>query len=406
MLIDFSCSNVRSIKDNVTLNLKASNDDEFSHTLIDANEEKILPACTIYGSNATGKTSILTALSLMQNIVNSSHVFQPGDLLPRIPHRLLQNKETSFCINYIWKNIKFKYEFTYTENEILKEFLYYSPNGRISKIFERNKLSIKYSDKFTKIDTLCKDKLQPNKLVLSLAANNLNYEEINSAFLFFKEGLVILLNDNNNWLDYSASQLEHSKAIKDIFLKFLQENTGSDIKDIKAKTEIKVPTAADIPQDLPAEIKALILSKPTRFTRIETIYNGFKLDITEESMGTQKLIRLICPLIDILQNDKTFLCDEIESHLHPLIVRQVISRFMTDKSSKAQIICATHDIELLDLSIFRRDQIWFTDLNPDFHRTRLYSLNSLGCRKDDNIQKKYLESKYCNVPSGFWNHKN
>lgn len=404
MLIDFTCSNVRSIRDSVTLNLKASNDDEFSQILITSNDERLLPACTIYGSNATGKTSILTAISLMQNIVNSSHVFQPGDLLPRIPHRLMRDKETTLCVNYIWKNIKYKYEFSYTDTEVVHEALYYAPNGRMGKIFERTKMSVKYSDKFTKIDSICKDKLQSNKLVLSLAANNINYEEIQNAFLFFKEGLVILLNDNNNWLDYSASKLEHNKAIKDIFIEFLQQN-GSDIQDIKAKTEIRIPSATDVPPDLPPEIRALILTKPTRFTSIQTVYKNFKLDIVEESMGTQKLIRLYCPLIDILTNGKTFFCDEIESHLHPLIIRQIISRFMTDKTTNAQIICATHDVELLDLDFFRRDQIWFTDINPDFHRTKLYPLSSLSCRKEDNIQRKYLESKYCKVPKGYWGHK-
>ena len=61
------------------------------------------------------------------------------------------------------------------------------------------------------------------------------------------------------------------------------------------------------------------------------------------------------------------------------------------------------NVEMLDLNLFRRDQIYFTDINPDFHRTKLFSLSTLPCRKDENVQKKYLESKYCKVPKDVWN---
>lgn len=403
MLLDFSCRNVKSIRDTVTLNLKATNDDDNSQNLINPYGERVLPACAIYGSNATGKSNLLLGLSLMQNIVNTNHVFQPGDCLPRFPHYLSKDNETFFSINFIWKNTKYKYEFTYTDKEILNEVLYYSPNGRSAKIFDRTKSTIKYSEKFSKIDTVCKERLLPNKLVLSLVANTINYEEINNAFLFFKDGLVILLNDNDDWLYYSAAKLEHSKKVKGLFLDFLKRS-GSDIRDIKANTEIRTTTAADIPPTLPAELRALLISKPTRFTTVKTVYNGFVLDLNEESIGTQKLLRLLCPIIDIVKNGKTFICDEIESHLHPLLVRQILSFFITDKSTTAQIVCATHDVELLDLSLFRKDQIWFTDINPDYHRTRLFSLSSLSCRKDENIQKKYLESKYCKVPTGHYDY--
>ena len=194
--------------------------------------------------------------------------------------------------------------------------------------------------------------LVQNKLLLSLIANNLNYEEILNAFLFYKEGLVILMNDNNNWLEYSANKMEHDKVIKDMFLKFMKD-TGSDIQDIKTKSERRVLTSQELPKDMPPAIRAMVLNQPTIFTTVKTIYKGFSLDIAEESMGTQKLIRLMCPIMDIFQKDKTFVCDEIESHLHPLIIRQLITRFIRGKGSKAQIICATHNVEMLDLNLFR-----------------------------------------------------
>ena len=401
MLLEFTCSNVRSIRDKVTLNLRAISDDTFENSLINFDGERVNPACAIYGSNATGKTSVLTGMAIMQTMVTTSHLLQPGDLLPRTPHRLSQDKPTDCEMEFVWKKCRYIYKFSYDNQKILKESLSYAPNGRMGTIFSRDGNKIKASERFSRIETLCKEKLTPNKLVLSLAVNNLNYEELAWAFLFYKDGLVILMNDNNNWLEYSASKMEHDKAIKDMFLKFMKD-TGSDIVDIKAKSEQRLMSAAELPPDMPQAVRAMFLNQTVISTSIRTIYKNFSLDIIEESLGTQKLIRLMCPIMDIFQKEKTFVCDEIESHLHPLIVRQLITRFIKGKSSNAQIICATHNVEMLDLKLFRRDQIYFTDINPDYHRTRLFSLSTLSCRKDDNVQKKYLESKYCKVPKDVW----
>jgi len=401
MLLNFSCSNVRSIRDKVTLDLRASGDDTFEKYLIRFENERVNPACAIYGSNATGKTSVLTGMAIMQSMVLTSHILQPGSLLNRAPHRLSPDKPTEYEMEFVWKKTRYIYKFSYDTQKIIKESLSYAPNGRMGVIFSREGVKVKASEKFSRIESMCKEKLMPNKLVLSLAVNNLNYEELTNAFLFYSEGLVVLMNENNNWLEYSASKMEHDKKIKDMFLEFMRK-TGSDIQNIKPISKQRIMTATEIPPDMPPALRAMVLNQPVVTTTVTTIYKGFSLELIEESMGTQKLIKLMCPIMDIFQKGKTFVCDEIECHLHPLIVRQLVGRFIKGKVSDAQIICATHDVEMLDLNLFRRDQIWFTDINPDYHRTTLKPLSSYQCRKDENVQKKYLDSKYCRVAKDAW----
>ncbi len=401
MLLEFTCSNYRSVREPVTLSLRAGPDSSFGDGLIGFEDERVNPACAIYGTNGTGKSSVLSAMSLMRNMVVSNYFSQPGDPLPRAPHKLWANKPTSFSMEFVWKKIRYIYEFAYDDLSILSERLSYVPNGRIAKIFDRKKNEFSAGEKFSRLESLCKEKLFPNKLALSLAVNNLNYTEIVNAFMFYRESLVVLLNENNNWLEYSAEKLGHDKAIKNMFLTFMK-NTGSDMVDIKAKSERKPVDPASIPPDVPKNIRALILNTPQFETIVTTIYNGFSLDIKDESLGTQKLIRLMCPIMDIFQKNKTFVCDEIESHLHPLIVRQLVSRFINGKGSSAQIICATHNVEMLDLKLFRRDQIYFTDINPDGHRTKLFALSTLKPRKDDNVQKNYLDNKYIKLSRDAW----
>ena len=64
----------------------------------------------------------------------------------------------------------------------------------------------------------------------------------------------------------------------------------------------------------------------------------------------------------------------------------------------AQLIFNTHDTNLLDLDILRRDQIWFIEKNIDNGESVLYALDDFSVRKDENIEKGYLLGRYGAVP--------
>ena len=70
-------------------------------------------------------------------------------------------------------------------------------------------------------------------------------------------------------------------------------------------------------------------------------------------------------------------------------------------SKGAQLIFTTHDSNLLDKKLFRRDQIWFTEKDRT-GATDLYSLWDIKitrkARKDENIQKGYLAGRYGAIP--------
>ena len=70
-----------------------------------------------------------------------------------------------------------------------------------------------------------------------------------------------------------------------------------------------------------------------------------------------------------------------------------------DGNMSAQIFFTTHDTSLLTLDLFRRDQIWFTELNQDDRSTELYSLAEIkNIRKDENYSKGYISGRYGAIP--------
>lgn len=121
--------------------------------------------------------------------------------------------------------------------------------------------------------------------------------------------------------------------------------------------------------------------------------------MTEESAGVKRLFQMICPIIDILNKGKILVCDELESSLHESVIFQIVQLFQNTRKDKfAQLIFSTHDTSLLDSDLFRRDQVWFTQLNEE-RATDLYSLVEIrNVRKFENLEKGYISGKYGAIP--------
>jgi AAA15 family ATPase/GTPase len=74
--------------------------------------------------------------------------------------------------------------------------------------------------------------------------------------------------------------------------------------------------------------------------------------------------------------------------------------FQSPKTNRsgAQIVFTTHDTELLNLELLRKDQLYFVDKNRDSGASELYGLDEYATHTRDNIQKGYMAGKYGAVP--------
>jgi uncharacterized protein len=125
-----------------------------------------------------------------------------------------------------------------------------------------------------------------------------------------------------------------------------------------------------------------------------------RLDLKEEeSEGTKKFFGILGPILDTLKGGKILVIDELDARFHPSITKFIINLFHSRQTNtqNAQIIFATHDTNLLNKELFRRDQIWFTE-KDQFGATDLYSLVEYRVRKDASFQKDYIQGKYGAIP--------
>lgn len=120
----------------------------------------------------------------------------------------------------------------------------------------------------------------------------------------------------------------------------------------------------------------------------------------EESTGVRKLVGMLCPLIDIMINGKVLICDELESSLHESLVFELVKLFVNEQTEKfAQLIFTTHETGLLNLDLFRRDQIGFAEMKGTDRSTDLFSLAEIrNVRKEDNYGRGYITGKYGAIP--------
>ena len=400
MILEFSCANHKSIKEKIVFSTIASSDDTYEETLKVFSKYRVLRSAVIYGPNGSGKSNFLSALEFMRNLVCNSINHQPGQGIFQAPHKLCDLKTPSeYAIQFVKDGIRYAYGFSIVENLVKEEYLYYFPKGKQVKVFERDESGVKAGDRYKGVFDLGMSILKENRLFLSCVANFSNVEEVERAFLFFQNDIVVYNPHVNNWIEYSIQLMQKDEEVRQMFLEFLGElKTG--IKDIKVKLEKIQVKPSDLPVDMPEPLKNVLTMQEANRIDAKIVYDKFQTDLMlEESVGIKKLFEVICPIIDIIKNGKILICDEFEMGLHESIVHYIIQTFHKANQDKfAQLIFTTHDTSLLDKDIFRRDQVWFTELNEE-RATELYSLVEIrNVRKTENLEKGYVSGKYGAIP--------
>lgn len=419
MLIEFSVENFLSIREKVTLSMVASSDKSNDNNLIinqKYSKDSYLKSAVIYGANASGKTNVLKAFEAVVKYIHLSNQMQPNMKIPVTSFKLDENyvnKPSKFDVIFIYDNIKYAYGFTADASNVYEEYLYYYPNGKEALIFERTNVSnYKFNEKDKKILDDLKEKNTENKLFLA-TATTWNFSKTRKVFEWFTSVLNVVI-DHSLFFQYTVEKLNNDVMLRNIAKSFLKEaDLGIQDFDIDA---LNVPSDEFL-NNIPDPIMKRILEENiksgatinSQILKVITYHKGLNknnepknvlFELAEESLGTQKFFGIIGPWIDVLKEGKIIVIDEMDIRLHPHLVKYLVMLFHDPNinTKNAQLIFNTHDTNLLSLLIFRRDQVWFTEKNNEVGATDLYSLDEFPVRKEENIQKGYLQGRYGAIP--------
>ena len=122
-------------------------------------------------------------------------------------------------------------------------------------------------------------------------------------------------------------------------------------------------------------------------------------DLELESAGTRRLLYLLAYVFRSLDKGVPLWIDELDSSLHPRAAEAVLQLFCSSATNRngGQLIATVHDTNLLRSDLLRRDQVWFTEKNPE-GGTEIYPLTDFRTRKGDNMELGYLQGRYGAVP--------
>ncbi|WP_372094441.1 ATP/GTP-binding protein [Tistrella mobilis] len=389
MIIDLSLSNFRSFKEDQLLSMNvesARHRHPSNFTLIEDGRIGVLRSAAILGANASGKSNLLTALSALRWLVESSGGRKEGQrILPYEPFRLSGESrkepvilEMEFVVP---SGVRYRYEISFLANKILEERLYSFARRARAMVFERTPYDTWETIKFggTYKGGNRRFPFFQNAAYLSRAGNDASSPEfIREIYRYFQN--MVHINSGDSLFSLKPLTVPSTlSAVSEIICLAdtgvekvtLEENEG--VEDIK------------FPENMPDEIKEAILLQ----NRMSVNYwikgsSGelVKFEQSEMSDGTNRLFQILPVVLDIFESGSVLVFDEIDAHFHTNIVELILKMFHDSEinSKGGQIIFTTHDTNILNSSFLRRDQIWLVSKNEGAS-----SLRSL-----DEYDKKYV----------------
>lgn len=418
MLLNFKVKNYLSFKDEAWFSMESN---KKIRTLY--NNKKIIKlkdweniwlnkTAVFYWANASWKTNILKWLKFLKDITLDSFKY-PIDWW--IKHKYLKSflldKSTKdipieFEIIFLIKKVKYEYILKLNRTEIINEKLvFFNKNKKIPIIIRKKDNIFIWEDYLGfKQDDFFKNNLYPrnNQTFISKISDfDSKWEFLSTNIVkFFKSINFIGQEIDLTWL---TLQMLDNKDNKKSILNFMIdadnniENIKQEEKDFNIfKNNNKPFLEINWTRILPDKVIETAFIHPI-YNNKEKVWNiWFNLN-EQESLWTQKLFSLLWPILDTINWNWILLIDEIDTHMHFLLVENLINFFhwlnneWKNNIWNSQFIFNTHNLDLMDLELFRKDQIYFT--SKDYYwSTEIYSLNDfkdMQIRNNSDIKKAY-----------------
>ncbi len=430
MLIRFVVSNFLSFNEEKEFNMLAGSSRRHKHHVYKAGKLNILKGAAIYGANGAGKSNLVKAIDYLKTIVENGGLEKSINSQKFRLDKTKLNVPSEFEIEFYYKRKIYAYGVSINGNVIKKEWLYISGIDKEDKlVFERKtnksgQSKIKFGKSYIKtkkselLVELMEDNLLQSDELLVGKSENLKIKDIDNVRQWIREHLIIIYPASKSYgvlsgISQSSKIAESVNELIDSFdtgvKKLSVETIGFDDffqnmdDDLKNKTLESIGENQSLFIDIGHSF-VRILKEKNRYVvkQIRTIHKNLNnhnvnFNISEESDGTRRLIEFIPMFMGVLELGNTYIIDEIDRSLHIVLLDDFVKKIMDEPNTNGQLLFTTHESNLLNLNIFRQDEIWFAEKDKG-GATNLYSLSEFKPRYDLDIRKGYLKGRFGAVP--------
>lgn len=438
MLIRFGVANFLSFKEETVLNMIPAKSRKMkNHIISDTVNRKteLLPLAVVYGNNASGKSNLIAALQYMQSFVLRGTV--PGAETGVIPFALdkdSRNEASRFEVIFRHEDVVYTYGFVASPNLVHEEWLFGYFSSQESLVFERvsaenGETTVKYGSRLLKekgrkfLDVYASATRQEQLFITEAFARNT--KTVKPVIDWFRSSLLVITPHTAfTSIDLKAKQdlkfrsflekflLAADTGIRKVFCeeedfdpsKHLKELPEILVRDIlnqlslrgEGTLNINMPGAAAVLSKRDNLIKYLEM----RFGHAGADGEVFPIDKEMESDGTKRLIEIAPALDAVRSKDIVLVIDELDRSLHTYITRFYIQTFLAEvveSRHRSQLIFSTHDTNLLDRDLFRKDEIWFLEKDEE-GASHISSLAEYSINKGLNYENGYLNGRFGSIP--------
>jgi hypothetical protein len=124
MLLEFACSNHKSIRSEVVFSAVAGTDTTYEDKIKVIDGTRVLKSAVVYGANGSGKSNFIDAISFVKNLVMGSISNPPGQGIRQMPHKLDGfDKDSTYRIQFITNDVRYVFGFTLKNMVVVDEYL-------------------------------------------------------------------------------------------------------------------------------------------------------------------------------------------------------------------------------------------------------------------------------------------
>ncbi|RFM36904.1 AAA family ATPase [Chitinophaga silvisoli] len=420
MLIRLVISNFSSFDKEVEFNMLTASPQNLRHHVYHADEAKVLKAAAIYGANGAGKSNLIDAFRHLQQWVTAGVIQNSVDKLKFRLNSSNAQLPIFFEIEFFAAGMFFVYGIHLDDQHVIKEYLCESGMKQTDKlIFKRSidemqKISVAFPDKN---DTL-KEKLESGLLKnneLLLCHSIVAIPKVQAARDWLVNDLILMRPTTGQ------KELLLKLCTSDKFLQFSNQLTKTldtglsyiavdkfDYNQLLSQNETLLFPVHQIEEHriVPTDQGKYFTTKENGkiiFNRILAFHhrmenNPIAFDLAEESDGTQRLLEFFPIFATMLERDVTIIIDEIDQSIHPVLLKSLIKKIMAHKETLGQLIFTTHESNLLDLKIFREDEIWFAEKDKKTGATEYYPLSDFNYSDELDLKTGYLNGRFGAIP--------